>query len=243
MKTDRRVAYFAGCAANYYHPDVGKSTIRVLEKNGVRPMFPDQKCCGIPQLVHGNLQSFREHAEQNVRALAEADCDIVTACPSCALALKEEYPKLIGSQEADIVSGRTFDILEYLIMLHEGNDLNTLFRALDLRIVYHAPCHLKTLGEGSIERRLQLLRLIPGISVDRIERGCCGMGGTFGSKASTYSVSMAIGQPLFEALEEAAPDRICTECPACTWQIEQGTQLQVMHPIRILEEAYEPVDN
>lgn len=238
MNTDKNVAYFAGCTANYVDPDVGRATIQVLRKNGFRPVFPDQKCCALALLATGNIRKFIEHAEFNVRSLAEANCDIVTACTSCALAIKRDYPKYLENSKAELVSQRTYDIIEYLTMLNAREVLNTDFHPVNLSVVYHAPCHLKVLGQELIDSRLELMRLIPGISVSQIERGCCGMGGTFGSKRKNYALSMKIGQDLFEGIKESAPDLVATDCLGCKLQIQQGTGLEVTHPILIVKQAY-----
>jgi glycerol-3-phosphate dehydrogenase subunit C len=238
MKKDRRIAYFAGCTADFVDPEVGKSSIQVLKEYGLRPILPEQKCCGIPQLAVGKLREFLRHAEFNVRSLVEADCDVVTACTSCAMAIKHDYPKHLDSREAEKVSKQTYDIMEYLAMLAAGNALDMELHPVNLSLVYHAPCHLKVLGEELVERRIKLLRSIPGLSVSRIERGCCGMGGTFGTKRNNYSMSMRIGQALFEGVAELAPDLVATDCPGCELQIHQGTGLTVVHPIQILKQAY-----
>jgi len=237
MKKDKKIAYFAGCAAKYVAPEVGKSTIQVLRKLGFRPVLLDEKCCGIPQLAVGNLRDFIQHAEFNVRSLVGADCDIVTACTSCALALKHDYPNYLESKEAKRVSQRTYDIMEYLAMLKTRNSLNANFHSINISLVYHAPCHLKVLGEELIVHRLGLLSSIPGLSVERIERGCCGMGGTFGSKRRNYAKSMEIGRALFEGIKELSPDIVATECPGCELQIRQGTGLAVTHPIHVIKQA------
>lgn len=238
MTGRKRIAYFAGCVVNHVDPGVGKSTIQVLRKQGYRPMLLDEKCCGIPQLAVGNLHEFLKHAEFNVRSMVEADCDVVTACTSCATAIKRDYPERLKTVEAEKVSKRTYDIMEYLAMLEAGSALDTELHSLNLSLVYHAPCHLKAMDEGLVDARLRLLRAIPGLSVNRVERGCCGMGGTFGSKRRHYSMSMKIGQPLFEGTAELTPDLVATDCPGCQMQIQHGTGLPVVHPVQVLEQAY-----
>jgi Fe-S oxidoreductase len=235
---DKKIAYFAGCTANYIEPEVGMATILVLEKNGFRLALPKQNCCAIPQLFYGNLHSFFRHAEANVRSLAEADCDIVTACTSCALAIKRDYPRLLKSQEAKAVAARTYDIMEYLAMLNTGSILNTAFHPVSLNLAYHAPCHLKTLGQELIESRLKMMKLITGTPVTWVDKGCCGMAGTFGVKRSNYAMSTTIGRALFEEIKRLAPDLVITECPGCKMQIGQGTGIAVTHPILIVKEAY-----
>jgi glycerol-3-phosphate dehydrogenase subunit C len=235
---EKKIAYFAGCTANFSEPEIGKATVLVLEKNGFQMVFPKQGCCAVPQLFYGDLPSFFRHAEANVRSLAKADCDIVTACTSCALTLKWDYPRMLQSAEAKAVATRTYDILEYLFRLKAGGNLNTEFGSVKLNLAYHAPCHLKALGQEQVTNRLKLLKLIPDLSLTRVELGCCGMAGTFGIKKSNYELSMRIGQALFEGINLLAPERVITDCPGCQMQIRQGTGITVNHPIFIIKTAY-----
>ena len=64
------------------------------------------------------------------------------------------------------------------------------------------------------------------------------MGGTFGSKRSKYDRSIQIGQDLFDGIQDANPDLVVTDCPACKMQIQQGTGLEVAHPVMIFQKAY-----
>jgi glycerol-3-phosphate dehydrogenase subunit C len=238
VKMDKRIAYFAGCTANFVDPEVGEAAVQVLQRNGFQVVAPDFECCSIGRLSYGGRGTFLRRARANVCRLTEADCDVVTTCTSCALALKREYPRLLGTQEAERVAQRTYDIMEYLAVLRAHGLLDTEFQPVRPHIAYHAPCHLKVLGQEVIDSRLELLRLIPGLTVTHIDRGCCGMGGTFGFKRSNYPFSMAIGQALFDGIREALPDMVVTECPGCKLQIEQGTKLPVSHPILIMKQAY-----
>jgi glycerol-3-phosphate dehydrogenase subunit C len=237
-KTDVKVAYFAGCTGNYVEPGVGRATVLVLERNGCRPVFPKQGCCGVPQLFYADVKAFRKQASLNAGSLAREACDVVTTCTSCALALKHDYPPWLATDEAKIVAARTSDIMEYLTRLRDQGQLDAAFQRVELRLVYHAPCHLKALGGELIERRLSLLNSVPGVTVTWVDRGCCGLSGTFGMKRVNYEMSMTIGRPLFEEIERLAPDAVMTECPACKMQIEQGTGKAVFHPIRIIGAAY-----
>jgi Fe-S oxidoreductase len=233
---DDEVAYFAGCTANYNEPEVGEAVVEILEKLGLRPVYPEQRCCSLAQLVAGRPEAFRKDAEFNVRALAAPGGDVVTACSTCAAAIKHDYPKWLREPEAKALTERTHDIMEYLVRHRERQGLPG-FEPVELSLAYHAPCHLVVLGEELVERRLGLLRSIPGLAVTRVDRGCCGMGGTFGMKCCNYEASMEIGEALFAALEELGPDMVISECPACRSQIAHGTGLPVSHPIMIVNRA------
>jgi len=238
MADKNSIVYFAGCMANYAEPHIGKHTVEVLEENGFIPLFPKQKCCGTPQLSAGNRKRFIENAIFNINSLARTKGDIVTACTSCAFTLKHDYPEILKNYKAESVSKRTYDIIEYLALLKNRNRLNVKFHLPDLRVAYHTPCHLKILGETLVNRRLNMLKSIPGVSVMLLNRGCCGMGGTFGVKKNTFDMSMEIGKPLFANVLSSNADITATDCPTCKLQIQQGTGNCPVHPISIVHQAY-----
>ena len=82
-----------------------------------------------------------------------------------------------------------------------------------------------------------LLRMIPGVKCQMLPSNCCGIAGTYGFKRENYRSSQLIGEPLFQAIKQAAPDVVATDCETCKWQIEMSTKVKVMHPISILAEA------
>ncbi|MDR3370911.1 heterodisulfide reductase-related iron-sulfur binding cluster [Rhodoferax sp.] len=87
----RKVAYFAGCTARYYFPQVAKATVDVLERNGVAVYLPEQKCCGMPAMLEGDRAFTFDLARFNVAELARcvtAGFDIVCSCPTCGYLLK-----------------------------------------------------------------------------------------------------------------------------------------------------------
>jgi ferredoxin len=49
-----KVAYFHGCAANYFADGVGDAVIAVLRKHGVEPDLPPQRCSGTPIETYGH---------------------------------------------------------------------------------------------------------------------------------------------------------------------------------------------
>jgi glycerol-3-phosphate dehydrogenase subunit C len=90
-ETNRKVAYFAGCTANYLFPEVPKAVVEFLRSNNIEVYYPDQKCCGMPPLLEGDRQLTLEMASANIDRLAEAVAsgyDIVCSCPTCGFMLK-----------------------------------------------------------------------------------------------------------------------------------------------------------
>lgn len=87
----RKVAYFVGCTARHFFPEVARATVEVLEANGVAVWVPPQECCGMPTYLEGDRGFTHRLAEKNLpvlrRAIA-AGFDVVSACPTCSFAFK-----------------------------------------------------------------------------------------------------------------------------------------------------------
>jgi glycerol-3-phosphate dehydrogenase subunit C len=234
----RSVAYFYGCWVNYNDRRLGEMVVRILERNGIKVVVPSQQCCGIPAVVNANLPLAKKYAVENIRRLNElpADVDIISSSTSCGLMLKHDYDHLLEVEGAAPIGSRTYDICEYLWALHEQGRLDTAFQPVPMRLLYHAPCHLKSHGIGYPATRL--LELIPGVELHEVDEGCCGISGTFGIKVEKYDLSMQIGRRLFEAVNAAGSDSVLADCETCRMQVEHGTGATSAHPIQILARAY-----
>jgi glycerol-3-phosphate dehydrogenase subunit C len=237
-RNQKEIAYFYGCFTNTNEVDVGKATVEVLEAQGFKVTLPPQDCCGIPMLGIGNFKGAREMGLRNVPALLEAvrsNLDIVYSSTSCGHMLKHDYSQLLKIPGAEELAPHLFDLFEFLRNLRESGALQVRFKKLSARVAYFAPCHLRSLGIGSPAH--EILRLIPGLTVDNVEADCCGLGGTFGFKKEKYDISQEIGKDLAEAIARMKPEIVLTDCEGCRMQIRHLTGLKVLHPIQILRDS------
>jgi len=236
----KRVAYFVGCFGRFHDPDgESVSTVKVLERNGVEVIVPEQRCCGIALITMGAERSVKADAERNVATLlplVERGFTVVASAPSCGLALIEDYPRLLGTEAARLVSEHTIDVHHYLWTLHERGELDTNFREVPLRVVYHNACH--SVAQGVVEEPIRLLQLIPGVDVRPIEDSCCGIAGTYGMKAENYDQAQEIGKRLFHGIAAEKPEVVLTSCGTCNIQIADGLKRPVTHTMAILRRAY-----
>lgn len=239
-KGNKRIVYFLSCYANLNEPEgEGLATLEVLEQNGFDVIVPDLQCCGIACINSGALHRVREDIQFNVKRMAslvDQGLSIVFSEPSCALAVKMEYPKILNSEEAFKVAENCYDIQQFLLMLHQKGELDLGLGKMDLNLGYHNPCHLRALGV--VKEPVELLRLIPGVKVQAFSDGCCGLVGTFGMKRKNFGLSMAIGERLFNEITDSEVNSISTSCGACKLQIFQGTRKEAFHPISLLALAY-----
>lgn len=239
---EKRVVYFPGCFVNYNEPQTGEAVVNVLEHNGFEVIVPDFHCCGVPLQANGNFGAAEENAQQNLALMApylKAGLPVITSCTSCGLALKEEYPR-VNAAGAERIGLQTYDLFEFLWELHEQGKLRENFQEVPISLGYHAPCHLKAQGIGN--PALRLSRLIPGVEVEDLDAGCCGLSGSFGFKEEKYLLAQKIGSPLFQAAKRGVAEgnfqKIITECGGCKVQIKQGTGIETEHPVWTLVKAY-----
>ena len=237
--SNKKVAFYTGCFANYYYPEVGKATVKVLHKNKIEVTVPHQVCCGLPMMAKGNTKGAYKNMEYNTRVLSRFVSDgyvIITTCPSCGLMIKRDYPPLLGSEQTKQVAENLYHISEYLLLLHYRGELDTDFQHNPQTVFYHTPCHLR--AQEMDNPTVKMLQLIPGITIKHISNECCGMAGAHGYEKVNYELSKEIAGKLYSEIRETPTDRIVTDCGGCKLQIEAGTGVKVDHPIILLQEAY-----
>jgi glycerol-3-phosphate dehydrogenase subunit C len=236
---ERKVAIFSGCFVDYYDPAVGIAAVQVLEKNGVDVILPPQRCCGIPMLTEGSLAGAMENFRYNVDALAPLAKDgytIVTLDGPCAMTFRQELPQFLATDEARQLGFRIRDINQYLMEMHKRGELNTQFNPVEGKIAYHASCaaklqHIETAG-------YDLVCLVPGLTVERVDKGCCGFDGSFGFKKQSYDIANEVGANLFEWVRTTGAGEAVTDCPMCEVQIADGAQVKTARPVQVLARAY-----
>ncbi len=152
-------------------------------------------------------------ATHNLHLLADAvrqGYHIVATEPSTVLCLTHEYLNLIGDDDARVVAANTTEACSYLWQLHQQGKLQLDLKPLTAAVGYHQPCHIRALGIGSPSENL--LRLIPGLAVQRIERGCSGMAGLWGLRRENYRMSLRAGWNLISRLRDSDIQAGATEC-------------------------------
>ena len=233
-----QVSYFHGCYVNYNEPKLGKDLVKVLNALGVGVrLLEKEKCCGIALITNGMSEDATRHARHNVSVLRKAVSEgrrVVTTSSSCTLTLRDEYPNLLGVDNADVRDALLMATRYIFERIEAGAQLR--FRTdYHRKVAYHVPCHMERLGWGIFSEKL--LRMIPGLEFTLLDSACCGMAGTYGFKKENYAASQAVGAPLFEQIRAVNPDIVACDCETCKWQIEMSTGYTVQNPVSILADA------
>ena len=240
--TRGRVAIFATCYGNYNDPGLVEDLVAILRHNGIGvTLAARERCCGMPKLELGDLETVKQYKDDNIRELAglvDAGWDIIAPVPSCVLMFKQELPLLFPDDEAvQRVRRAIFDPFEYLALRHREGKFDTVFTARLGRIAYHVACHQRVQNIGHKTR--EILGLVPETQMEIIER-CSGHDGTYAVKTEHHADSMRIGGPVFDRIRELKPDYYMSDCPIAGTHIEHGVNdgSKVQHPLRLLRLAY-----
>jgi len=237
------VAYFHGCAANYFDDGVGDAVIAVLRKHGVEPDLPAQRCSGTPIETYGHRELAKEGARENLRSLAGYET-VVTGCASCTLMLKD-YPALFAGEPeqraAEQLAGRIRHIAEFVARSPVKPAVaNASGRART--VTYHSSCHLRAAGVTKEPRAM--IAGLPGVEFVEMADAdrCAGGAGTFLVK--DFETSQQIVERKRKAVEQSGAEIVATSCPACMIQLRTGlgTRAQVKHVAQVLQESYEAAD-
>ena len=86
---------------------------------------------------------------------------------------------------------------------------------------------------------IEVLKLVPDLSVASIQSTCCGMAGAFGYEAKHVSVSQKMAEEaLLPAVRDAADDTlIVADGTSCRQQIRGGTAREAIHVAQVLADA------
>lgn len=235
--TERKVAYFHGCAAKYFDDGVGDAVIAVLRHHGVEPALPPQRCSGTPIQTYGHTDLARESARFNLISFAPFET-VVTGCASCTLMLKD-YPKLFDAgperDEAERLAAKVQHVTEFVAASPQAvryrNDQGRR------RVTYHSSCHLRAAGVTKQPR--QVLAKLPGVEFIDMQDAdrCAGGAGTYIVK--DYATSQRIFERKRRAIVESGADVVATSCPACMVQLKNGLggNVRVAHVAELLHEA------
>src|SRR5262250_2727066 len=190
-----RVALFVTCLADTLFPDVGRATVRLLERLGHQVEFPlAQTCCGQMHVNTGYARDALPLVRRYTEVFAGYEA-IVVPSGSCAGSIRHQHAMVarelgdeVLARRAEQVAAHTYELSQLLVDVLGVEDVGAYYPH---RVTYHPTCHsLRLLRVG--DRPLRLLRNVAGIDLVELPDAdvCCGFGGTFAVKNGAVSTAM-----------------------------------------------------
>lgn len=229
------------CLVDRMAPEVGKATVRVLEKAGCTVEVPEGlTCCGQPAFNVGMRTEATGMAINTIGVLAATEGTIVLPSGSCAAMIVAHYPELLDGTEhhaiALEVAGRTRELSQFLVEDLDSVEFDSVCDGCAVAV--HRSCHgLRTLGTGdNVE---QLVDPIAGAHLVELEGAeeCCGFGGLFSIELP--EVSSAILNTKLDRVVRSGANILVAGDISCLMHIEGGLRrrnpdISVRHFVELL---------
>jgi len=223
------------CFTTFQEPQIGKSAVEVLEQAGCQVELAGI-CCGRAMISKGFLTDARALAMQAIPKLdayAQAGVPILGLEPSCILTLADEWPDLVPGPAARRVAAAAEMAEAWLARQVMEGKISLTFPRSATKALFHGHCHQKALV--GLKGTVQALKLVPGLDVDVLDAGCCGMAGSFGYEKEHFDISVQIANLQLIPSLDAAPDAsVIATGTSCRHQIKDLTGRKALHPLEVL---------
>ena len=234
------MAYFAGCAAAYTHPEIAVNTLKILDAAGItyKVLGAEEYCCGAMLWRTGQTEAFKKAAEQNLAVLKKQGIKtLITSCAECYGTFRGGYPRFVDMDvEVLYISEVVTDAIKTGKIKFKKKQ--------NLKVTYHDPCMLGRLSEkyvpwngkieaygvhvppkpwrrgtnGVYEAPREIIKAIPGVTLVEMVRNaensfCCGAGGGVPAVLPEFAQWVAA-----ERLDEAGSTgaaALVSACPFC----------------------------
>ena len=242
----REVMLWVDTFNRYFEPENARAAERVLRRAGYRFLCPDPAsgrplCCGRSFLAAGLVEEARSEAQRMLDALAayvHAGTPIIGLEPSCLLTLRDEFPAILPGGATKALAERAQLIEEFIESERAAGRFRLALAPMESRtVLLHGHCHQKAFG--TVGAAVNVLQLIPGLTVETFDATCCGMAGSFGYEAEHHEVSLKIGElGALPKMRAAPPDALlAANGTSCRHQIADATGREARHIVRILDDA------
>ena len=246
---------FADTFNRWFERETVEDALAVLVAAGYRVHLPDalgleDARCAAAALSSLSVWSTRPGSEARrvldaLGAFVRRGVPVIGLEPSCLFTLRDEYlGDAAGRGDAARSQDQALLFEEFLSSESAEGRLRLPLHPLDApRALVHGHCHQKAFG--AFGATLDVLRLVPELSVEAVESSCCGMAGAFGYDADTYDVSMKMAElSLLPSVRSASADTlIVADGTSCRQQIRDGAGRDAVHAARVLRRALLPEPN
>ncbi|MBN2106264.1 MAG: 4Fe-4S dicluster domain-containing protein [Deltaproteobacteria bacterium] len=217
---------YVGCAGAFddRYKKVAIAVTKILQAAGIdfAILGPEEGCCGDSARRIGNEYLYDTLVQNNLAVMQGYNVKkIITMCPHCLNALKNEYPQ----------HGTNFEVVHHsqlILQLIEQGRINLKPASQSMKVCYHDSCFLGRYNDIYDQPR-KVLTSIKGISLVEMDRNrdrafCCGAGGGrmwmeehHGKRINEMRTDMAL---------DKNPDAIATACPYCLTMLYDGLKVR-----------------
>ena len=238
---DAQILFWVGCTAalEQRSQSVARAMASVLTRAGVdfAILGSEENCTGDPARRMGNEYLYQIMAEQNIQTLNGYNVKkIVTICPHCFNAIKNEYPHLGGD----------YEVLHYSELVAELISDGRIKPLVEINttLAYHDSCYLGR-HNGIYDQPRSIAEAIPGLKLVEMERCrergfCCGAGG--GHMWIEESRGSRVNHVRTDQYLETGADAVGVSCPFCLQMFVEGIGSKERQDTRQAKDLLEILD-
>ncbi|MGH7885820.1 MAG: (Fe-S)-binding protein [Thermodesulfobacteriota bacterium] len=239
-KKNYKVGFLTGCVQSAFFSKTNHATVDVLTRNGCEVFIPRmQGCCGALSIHSGRLEEGRKFARKLIDIFSVLNLDaVIVNSAGCGSSMKE-YSDILKNDpaykvKAEMISGKTKDIMEFLCEIEFESKLNPL----EIKVTYQDACHIVH-GQGIRNQPRELLKRIPGLKLLEMKNSdhCCGSAGIY--NIMQPEMSKRLLSEKLKNIEQLDPDYLVAGNPGCLIQIKKGIdqlnkKIKTAHPVELL---------
>jgi Fe-S oxidoreductase len=240
--TSKKVLLLDDCFNTFNEPEIAQAAVRVLEAAGCEVELAGLTCCARPLISKGFLVQARQLIQAQAPTLAARIADgtpILGMEPSCLFTLSDEWPELVPGLATQRIA-KAAELADSWLAKHaKVGAVRLPLKPRKESCVLHGHCHQKALV--GVAGTAAALRLVPGLQVEVLETGCCGMAGSFGFESEHYDLSVDIANlELLPALKAKPDATVIAPGTSCRHQIKDLAHRRALHPLEVIAQSLEP---
>lgn len=213
------VVVFLDSFTKAFRPWAVPAAARVLRDAGMTVGCAQDACCGLTWISTGQRDAARRRLRRLVEKLDDStDRAIVVLEPSCAAAIRQDAPRLVGGPAAARVANRVRTFAAIVDSAMEAGWAPSAHPPEAVALQVH--CH-ENAAFGSDAQRRVLQRW--GVESVAVSSSCCGVAGNFGFETEHFDMSMRVAQhSIVPALAASGPDSVVlADGFSCSMQVAQ----------------------
>lgn len=226
-ETHGKLAVWSGCWGETIQDAVSQNVTRIINHLGIPFVHYKEReqCCGFYLGLGGYKKDYMDVVKRNLEMFQESGVEtIVTSCPACVAAFKDDYPKLAAEMGISY-NIRFKHITEYLDELMTDGILDfSNADPIDVTATLHDSCHSGR-WFGIYDEPRNVLKAIPGVEFQEMKSIrenslCCGLVSAFDSLPSV----VANGSKRVQEAEDLGVDYLVSACGGCGSQLNATCQ-------------------
>jgi len=178
----------------------------------------------------------RRVAERAAR-FVERGVPVIGLEPACLLTFRDEYRDMGLGDPGKRLSENAWLLEEYIAREADAGRWALAVSPIEAKALIHGHCHQKALA--GMDAVHTALAQVPGLEVEAVNSGCCGMAGAFGYCSENLDASIDMAElALFPAIRQSERDALLIANGfSCRHQIADGLGRSVHHLAIILNLA------